>query len=129
MLIRKMGIALSLGLLVTCTLYAQGSGLAGAWDGESTHEGTTNSMQFTFVVNGNTFTGRIDYDTPCSGTWCEESAHKINDGRISGNRISFRTGPNNVVAVTGTLEGDKLNMTYNITDNGESLQVKATRKK
>ena len=123
MLMRKLTIAVLL-CAIWPLMTVQAAGLDGTWIDEATYEGKTWQREITFHVSGNTFTGELESDDP---GW----QNKIHDGRINGNRFSFKTGNNDAIVVTGTFDGDQLHMTWDVTDTPreERYTSIATRKK
>jgi len=120
--LRKSIVLLATWALLAFPLLAQTPGLSGTWLGEVSHEGTVSHLEFTFQVRGDVLTGSVrNVD--------EDQGGPIVDGRIKGNQISFRTGRNNAILITGALAGDRLNLTIDIQDQGQSVSFTATRKR
>jgi len=120
--LRKSIVLLAAWALLAFPLLAQTTGLSGTWLGEVSHEGIVSHLEFTFQVRGDVLTGSVrNVD--------EDQGGPIVDGRIKGNQISFRTGHNNAILITGKLAGDRLNLTIDIQDQGQSVSFTATRKR
>ena len=123
MLSRKLTVAVLL-CAVWPLVNVQAAGLDGVWSAEATYEGRVLQFELEFHVKGDTFTGEV------RGSDWQDAMH---DGRISGNRFSFRYGNNDVpaIVVTGTIDGDQLHITWDVTDTPkeERFSGTATRKK
>ena len=118
----KSSVLFAVWALLALPLLARTTGLSGTWQGEVSHEGAVSHLEFTFQVRGDILTGSVRNVE-------EGQGGPIVDGRVKGNQISFRTGHNNAILVTGTLASDKLNLTIEIEDQGQSVSLTATRKR
>jgi hypothetical protein len=103
--------------------------IAGKWQGCASHEGRSACAIYEFKVNGDTLTGTV---TPPDG----DDPHPLVQGRIQGDRISFRTGngctPQTTAACaivqTATFRGeDEWRLYVDVTDNGQELVLTMRR--
>lgn len=119
---RKSGLLVILCLLLTSIMSASSADLGGIWVAIAEVEGSSHAFTFVFDVQGDTFTGTVTPDG--------SDSQPISDGKIDGNKITFKAGPSNDLAYfTGTVEGD--NMKLDLADPGGKVQfsMTATRKK
>jgi hypothetical protein len=96
--------------------------IAGTWVANVEANGISHTFTFVFEVQGDTFTGTVTPDS--------YQPQPISDGKIDGNKISFKAGPPNDLAyITGTIEGENMKLTF-AGPNGESpVSMSATRMK
>jgi hypothetical protein len=121
-MLRKSGFLIIFCLLLTSIISASIADLAGIW--VATVEGANSAHTFTFVfdVKGDTFTGTVTPDS--------DQAQPINDGKIDGNKVTFKAGPPNDLAYfTGTMEGDSLKLDLADPSGTHQLSMTATRTK
>jgi hypothetical protein len=122
MLSRKSGFLIIFCLLLTSIALASAANLAGTW--VATVEGQNSAHTFTFLfdVKGDTFTGTVTPDS--------DQAQPISDGKIDGNKVTFKAGPSSDLAYfTGTLDGDSLKLDLADPSGTHQLSMTATRKK
>ncbi len=122
MLSRKSGFLVIFCLLLTSIISASAADLAGTW--VATVEGANSAHTFTFVfdVKGDTFSGTVTPDS--------DQAQPISDGKIEGNKITFKAGPPSDLAYfTGTVEGDNLKLDLADPSGTHQLSMTAARKK
>jgi len=125
MLLRSLGFVLFFFLALHLNATPP-QGLDGTWAGELSGEGKTQPFNCVFHVTGNTFTG----------THGDPDGWPIKEGKINGNKISYKTGnlccggAPDAVHVTGVLNGDTLQLDIDVTDapSGERFSVTLHRK-
>jgi len=121
MLNRRIGLTLGLCLLLTSTTWARGENLAGTWVATVDQKGTNHIFTFVFDVKDNAFTGTVALDGGDSVP--------ITDGKINGNNITFKAGPPNDLAyISGTINGDVLQMDLKDADGKHQFSLTAKRK-
>jgi hypothetical protein len=90
--------------------------LSGRWEAEITGDGKTFSIDFEFRTKGSSLTGTVELPF-------QDRSAEIQNGKIDGNRISFK----GLGLWTGTLEGNQLTLTREL-DHGKKQHLKAHRK-
>jgi hypothetical protein len=122
MLSRKSGFTVIFCLLLTSIALASTADLAGTWVAIVEGQNSAHTFTFVFDVKGDTFTGTVTPDS--------DQAQPISDGKIEGNKITFKAGPPNDLAYfTGTVEGDDLKLSLADSNGQQQLVITATRKK
>jgi hypothetical protein len=119
MILRKVSIAIAVSLL-TATMFAQSSKLAGNWEGkmerQGEHAGESAPVSFEFHANGESLTGTMTVRGRLFG--------EISDAKVEGSKIAFKVKG---VAVQGTVDGDQLKLAAT-DDKGEQTDITASRK-
>jgi hypothetical protein len=117
---RRSGFIAALCLLLTSIMSA--ADLSGTWVANVDAHGASTTFTFVFDVQGETFTGTA---TPEGG-----QPQPISDGKIDGNKISFKAGPPKDLAyIKGTIEGETLKLTLADANGVHQFSMTATRKK
>jgi hypothetical protein len=121
MLNRKLGFMLGLCLLLSSIVWARGESLAGTWVATVDQSGSKHTFTFVFEVKENTFSGTVSLD--------DRESYPVTDGKIDGNKITFKAGPPNDLAyINGTISGDVLQMDLNDPDGKYQFSLIAKRK-
>ncbi len=116
----RFGLTAVFCLLLTSLTSASTADLAGTWvapiqDGART-------FTVVFEVKGDTFTGTVALDS--------HESQPITDGKIDGNKITFKAGPPNDLAYfTGTVAGDDLKLDLADPKGEHQFSMTATRKR
>ncbi len=90
--------------------------LSGRWEAEITGDGKTFAIDFEFRTKGTSLTGTVELPF-------QDRSSEIQNGKIDGNRISFK----GLGLWTGTLEGNQLALTREL-DYGKKQHMTAHRK-
>lgn len=89
--------------IATFTFAAAAADVSGKWTGQVPSRGETAAATFTFKVDGDKLTGMM------TGAQGEV---QIQDGKVSGDQISFSTtGGNAKIMFQGTVAGNEIKMT------------------
>jgi hypothetical protein len=100
---------------------APSSSIAGKWRGCFSREGRTACSTYTFAVKGDTLSGTITNDDG-------SDPHAIRQGRMAGDRVTFRTGYGDAIVCTGTFrDGRMWKLDCDVTDNGQKFTNTLTR--
>jgi hypothetical protein len=93
-------------LLAACfAIAATGSSVEGRWQGKMNTASGEATITFNFEVKGQVLTGTTE--TPAG-------SQTINDGKVNGDRISFKTTVNgHVIGHEGTVSGDTIQLKNN----------------
>jgi hypothetical protein len=122
MINRKIGLALGLCLILASSVLARAGDLAGTWVGSVDAGGAAHSVTFVFKVDDGVITGTVTPDG--------DSTQPISEGKIDGNKITFKAGPGtDLITFSGTLDGDELKLTISFPGGGnEGFSLVAKRK-
>ena len=122
MLSRKSGFLVIFCLLLTSIISANTADLTGTWVAIVEGANAAHTFTFVFEVKGDTFSGTVTPDS--------DQAQPISDGKIDGNKVTFKAGPASDLAYfTGTVEGDSLKLDLADPSGTHQLSMTATRKK
>jgi len=122
MLSRRSGLIAALCFLLTPIMSALTADLAGTWVANVESHGASTTFTFVFDVQGETFMGTV---TPEGG-----EPQPISDGKIDGDKISFKAGsPKDLASIRGTMEGETLKLTLADNHGVDQFSMTATRKK
>jgi len=117
------------GSIALSTLFvaiAWSADLAGKWNAEfTTPNGETRQNTFTFQVDGNTLTGTVS---------TQRGESKIEDGKISGDEITFsvtrnRGGNDIKFHYKGKVNGDEIKFTVTVGEGDRTFEMTAKRAK
>ena len=117
------------GSIALSTLFlaiAWGADLSGKWNAEfTTPNGETRQNTFTFQVDGNTLTGTVS---------SQRGESKIEDGKISGEEITFsvtrnRGGNDIKFHYKGKVNGDEIKFTVTVGEGDRTFEMTAKRAK
>ena len=116
----------SIALLTLFLAIAWAEDLSGKWNAEyTTPNGETRQNTFTFQVDGDTLTGTVS---------SQRGESKIEDGKISGDEITFSVtrnrGGNDVkFHYKGKVNGDEIKFTVTIGEGDRTFEMTAKRAK